>query len=378
MFTWACNSSKTDEHDDHDHDHTESHDEQSHGNEEHHHVHEGAISLPHEQAEMIGIKTEVIAPMTFYQVIKTSGQIQAAQGEERTIVATISGIVRFSKVGANEGKAVGKGESLFAISSSNLAEGDPVQRAKSNFDIAEKDFKRAESLIEHKLISQKEYNEIKLSYENARIAYEAVSGGGRSSGANISSPISGYIKSRLVEEGQFVNVGDPLMVVTQNNKLQLRADVSERYYKDLSTIKSANFRTAYDDKVYQLSDMNGKLISYGKVASDGYYVPVTFDFDNVGNIVPGSYVEVFLLSDKKEKTITVPLSSLTDEQGLYFVYCKVCKEDYEKREVTLGVSDGSRVEILSGLHEKDEVVTYGAYHVKLASASGSIPHSHHH
>lgn len=372
-LAWGCNSNKSDSHQEEEHIDVHDHEHEGHA-----HGEGEEIILSVEQAEMIGVKTEVVSLKPFYQVIKTSGQIQAAQGEERTIVATISGVVRFNKSGINEGKPVGRGESLFSISSSNLAEGDPVQKAKSAYEIAKKEFDRAEILIQDKLISQKEYNEIKLAFESAKIAYDAVAGGGRTSGANISSPIAGYIKSRLVEEGQFVNMGEPLMVVTQNNKLQLRADVSERYYKDLQAIKSANFRTPYDNQIYMLSEMSGKLISYGKAASDGYYIPVTFEFNNVGDIIPGSYVEVFLLSGVKENTIAIPLSCLVDEQGLFFVYCKLHDDEYERREVKLGASDGTQVEILSGLHEGDEVVTYGAYHVKLAAKSGAIPDSHHH
>jgi multidrug efflux pump subunit AcrA (membrane-fusion protein) len=47
--------------------------------------------------------------------------------------------------------------------------------------------------------------------------------------------------------------------------------------------------------------------------------------------------------------------------------------------VTLGGSDGQRFEVLSGLNEGDKVVTRGAIHVKLASASNAIPaHTHEH
>jgi len=47
--------------------------------------------------------------------------------------------------------------------------------------------------------------------------------------------------------------------------------------------------------------------------------------------------------------------------------------------VTLGANNGSEVQILSGLKPGDEVVTRGAYQIKLSSASNAIPaHSHSH
>ena len=55
----------------------------------------------------------------------------------------------------------------------------------------------------------------------------------------------------------------------------------------------------YDNKVYELGELKGRLLSYGK-ASGGtsFYVPVTFEFDNRGDVIPGSYVEVYLLSSE--------------------------------------------------------------------------------
>lgn len=234
-------------------------------------------------------------------------------------------------------------------------------------------------MIKDKLISEKEYNELKLNYENARISYQSVGQKMTSKGIGVSTPISGFIKSRLVGEGQYVEVGQPLMIVTKNQKLHLRADVSERYYKDLGNITSANFKTSYDKTVYRLSDLNGRLISFGRSAnSQEFLLPVNFEFNNVGQIVSGVYVEVFLLGQPKNNTISIPTSSLTEEQGLYFVYLQVHPDAYKKQEVSLGMNDGSNVEILSGLKTGDKVVSKGAYHVKLASTSEAIPHAHEH
>lgn len=357
--------------------HDHSHD--GHNHETSKEVHTDEIMFTPEQANAVGLEVVEVKPQTFHQVIKTSGQILAAQGDEVTLSATTSGIVSFNKPSLNEGLAVRGGESLVSISSRNMLDGDPVIKAKSSYEIAKREFERAESLINDKLISQKEYNEIKLNYENAKVVYDAIGQKTGSKGVGISSPIAGYVKSKLVNEGQYVEVGQALMTITQNRKLQLRADVSERYYKDLSTITSANFKTPYDKTVYSLADLNGRLVSYGKSASNQeFYVPVNFEFNNVGQIISGSYVEVFLLGQPRENILTIPESSLTEEQGIYFVYLQVHPDAYKKQEVTLGTSDGNSVEIRSGLKVGDKVVSKSAYHVKLASASAAIPHAHEH
>lgn len=63
-------------------------------------------------------------------------------------------------------------------------------------------------------------------------------------------------------------------------------------------------------------------------------------------MLAGSFVEVYLLSGERQGVISLPVSAITEEQGLNFVYLQVDAEGYKKQEVKLGMSDGARVEIL--------------------------------
>lgn len=337
------------------------------------------IILPPTKAKAAGVSSSIIEPGTFHQVIKTSGQIMAAQGDESVAVATVAGVVSFrGKV--IEGMSVSKGTPLILLSSKNMADGDPVQRARIAYENARKEYERMKTLLPDKIVSEKDFAQAEQAYENARISYEAVAKNHSAQGQAVTSPISGYVKSLLVKEGDYVTIGQPLVSVTQNRQLFLRADVSEKYYPYLRTIGSANFCTPYNNKVYTLKELNGRMLSYGKASdNNGYYVPVTFEFDNKGDIIPGSFVEVFLLSSPMENVISLPRTALTEEQGSYFVYLQVDEEGYKKQLVTPGADNGESVQILSGVKAGDKVVTQGAYQVKLASASNAIPaHSHEH
>ncbi|WP_279209353.1 efflux RND transporter periplasmic adaptor subunit [Bacteroides nordii] len=375
----------------HDHDH-EGHDHEKeghsstkeceghdHGSEASESEHSDEIILPKAKAEAAGVKVSTIEPGTFEQVIKTSGQVLAAQGDESVAVATVAGVVSFhGKV--TEGMSVGKGSTLLTISSSNIADGDPVQRARIAYEISKKEYERMKALVKNKIVSDKDFAQAEQNYENARISYEALAKGNTKGGQAISSPIGGYVKNILVKEGDYVTIGQPLVSVTQNRRLFLRAEVSEKYYPYLRTIGSANFKTPYDNKVYALKELSGRLLSFGKSAGDNsFYVPVTFEFDNKGDIIPGSFVEVYLLSTPMENVISLPRTALTEEQGLFFVYLQLDEEGYKKQEVTLGADNGQSVQILTGVKAGDPVVVNGAYQVKLASASNAIPaHSHEH
>ncbi len=367
-------------HDEHDHDvHHEA--EAAHEDEHAHEGHAaGEIVFKKQDAEAIGLQTKVMQPETFSEVIKTSGQIQSAQGTETVLVATVPGIVALGETRFVDGTAVRKGQAVLSLASRTLSDGDVATRAQNAYQTAKKEYERMQQLIGDKIVSQKDYEQARLAYENAKVAYDAIHGKQSAQGVAVTAPLSGYLKNILVKEGDYVTVGQPLATISQNSRLVLRADVSEKNYAYLPFVRSAYFKTPYDDKVYKLDELNGRLLSYGKSSeNNSFYIPVLFEFDNKGAVIAGSFVEVYLLGKPMEQVLSVPTSALVEEQGLYCVYLRLDEDCYKKQYVTLGADNGDAVQILSGLKAGDEVVTRGAYQIKLASASNAIPaHTHHH
>lgn len=365
-------------HEEHEHDH------EMHHEEEEAHAHEahgaGEVVLKKQDAEAIGLQTQTVQPGVFSEVIKTSGQIQSAQGSETVLVATVPGVVTLGDTRFVDGTAVRKGQPVLTLASNTLSDGDVAIRIKNAYQTAKREFERMEQLIGDKIVSQKEYEQARLAYENAKVAYDAIQGKQSVRGVAVTAPMNGFLKNILVKEGDYVTVGQPLATISQNNRLLLRADVSEKNYARLPMIRSAHFKTPYDDKVYKLDELDGRLLSYGKSSgNNSFYIPVLFEFDNKGAVIAGSYVEVYLLGKPMEQVLSVPTSALVEEQGLYCVYLRLDEDCYKKQYVTLGADNGEAVQILSGLKTGDEVVTKGAYQIKLASASNAIPaHTHHH
>ena len=380
-------------HDGHVHDH-EGHEHGAHENHTGHdhsgHSHEGDIHsegegspdeiiLSAESAAAAGVKAETIIPGKFRSVLEVSGRIMPAPGNESTVVANVPGVVSFAAP-LVEGSRVNEGSPMFTISSSNLQDGDPVQRARIAYETAQKEYERAAKLVEDNIVSRQEYEAAKGRYETARLTYEALAADGSGNGTAVKSPASGYVESCLVKEGDYVSVGTPLATVLSGNSMYLKADVSERYLSRLPGVKSANFRLSYSDKVFSTAGLDGRLLGYGRSTDEtNAYIPVTFAINATDDILAGAYAQIWLLSEERDGVISLPVEAITEEQGHNFVYIQLDPTCYKKQEVTLGATDGNRYEILSGLNGGETVVTHGAIHVKLASASNAIPaHSHSH
>ena len=134
------------------------------------------------------------------------------------------------------------------------------------------------------------------------------------------------------------------------------------------------------NEVFSTEALNGRVISFGKsVTENSPFIPITFEIDNIGNLIPGSIAEVYLKSTPIQNALIIPTSALMEEQGHFYVYEQTGGESFEKREVKLGASDGQDVQVLSGVLHGERVVTKGAYQIKLSTASGELPaHGHEH
>lgn len=348
----------------------------------HHDEVAGAIAFSKEQAWKIEFATAPAAKQEFHEVIRTNGQLISAPGDEMVIAANADGIVRFSGNKAQAGMAVQHGTPLFVISGDNLTQKNvdsSIRESRATYLKLKADYERASELVKDKIISQREFQTTKLAYDNARNDYNTVSKNYSGKGLGVAAPMSGFISSVSVTDGQFVQAGTPLATVSKNKRLLLRANVSQRYFSKLPGITSANF-TLPDGKTYDTSDLNGKVASFGKsAAANSAFIPISFEIDNMGGLISGSTVQVFLKSGAVANALVIPFTAVMEEQGIYYVYVQAGGESFVKREVQLGVNDGKNVQVLKGVAEGERVVSKGAYQIKLSAASGAMPaHSHEH
>jgi RND family efflux transporter MFP subunit len=318
----------------------------------------------------------------FGQVIKTTAQVESTQGDEILISAKTNGIVILSADHVLEGKSVSNGQVLYSISGSGLADNNSAvrfQEAKNNYDKTKADYERLTELAKDKIISEKDLLNAKNQYDNAKVVYDNLNKNFNESGQKVTSSMNGYVKQVFVQNGQYVEAGQPIVSISQNKTLLLKAEVQQKFAPLLGTISSANIRTLQNNQTFTLEQLNGKVLSYGRNANkDNYLIPVNLQIDNNGAFVSGGFVELYLKTQSSSQALTIPATALLEEQGIYFVFVQVHPELFEKREVKVGVSDGLKTEITKGIKAEERVVTTGAILVKLAQATGTLDaHSGH-
>ena len=371
-------------HDGHNHNHeaeTHNHDH-AHSSQPAAHNHgEGSINFPIDQQKKIDFEVVEVVTEPLYQVIRTSAQIVPSQEGEKILTATTSGIVTFESKDIVQGKDVKSGQVLFSIDNDEMADGSLEvrrQEIEADYEKAKAEYERKQSLAEDKIISESDLLDAKTEYLKAKKYYDNMIQNYPEGKTLHRATISGSVCEILVPNNSYVEAGQAIMTLAQNDKLYLRADVQSKYYPVLKDIKTANVRTN-DGIVYTINELGGRLLSYGKTTDiNNPLIPVTFEIKNNGNLIPGSFVEIFITAESNKMGVMLPNSAIVEEMGIYCVFVQTCAEDFEKRIITKGVTDGSKTQILKGVKAGERVVSKGAVNVKLAQGSAALdPHAGH-
>lgn len=366
----------------HSHDHNHEAKSQEPAANSHAHDHgEGSINFPIDQQKKIDFEVVEVVTEPLYQVIRTSAQIVPSQESEKILTATTSGIVAFESKDIVQGLEVKSGQVLFSIDNDEMADGSLEirrQEIEADYEKAKADYERKQSLAEDKIISESELLDAKAEYLKAQKYYDNMIQNYPEGKTLHRATISGSVCEILVPNNSYVEAGQPIMTLAQNDKLYIRADVQSKYYPVLKDIKTANIRTN-DGIVYTINELGGRLLSYGKTTDiNNPLIPVTFEIKNNGNLIPGSFVEIFITAESNKMGVMLPNSAIVEEMGIYCVFVQTCVEDFEKRIITKGVTDGSKTQILKGVAAGERVVTKGAVNVKLAQGSAALdPHAGH-
>ena len=252
-----------------------------------------------------------------------------------------------------------------------------VRLADVNLAQAEIDFQREKKLFEKKLVSADEYEKIRQTYQQAKEeksaaidALQVVRDGVSSNNANesstlVRSTISGIILDIPVKVGNSVilsnnfNDGTTIATVADMGNLIFRGNVDETEVGLLSVgmsmkisigaLENLNFNAQLEYISPKAVENNGANQFEIKAAVN---VPA-------GNKVRSGYSATAEITLKSAKNvIAIPESAVEFSNGKAFVYVvknSDKEKEYEKREVTIGISDGINIEIKKGLTLNEKV-----------------------
>lgn len=178
--------------------------------------------------------------------------------------------------------------------------------------------------------------------------------------SRIVAPFSGVVTARFADTGALIAAGTsssaqsvPVVRLAEISKLRLVLPVPE------SVAAQIHLGDPVKARVQALNqDFVGKVSRFAdSLDRQTRTMETEIDFENRdGHLIPGMYAETQLSLREKKDALTVPLESVTRDCEDATVLAVNPQNIIEERHVKLGLEDSARVEVLSGLTDKDRVV----------------------
>jgi membrane fusion protein, heavy metal efflux system len=353
------------------------------------------ISFLKEQQWSLDFGTALVEEQAVRESIRVPARIEARPGGAADVVAPIDGrLTRVVEVAL--GASVSRGQELARLLPPPSVPGDlpQLQRARAEAQtalaLATRDRERAERLTRAGAAPEKRLDEARSAEEQAQARFAAAEASltqynaARAGGGTdveglfvIRAPVSGVIAHRNAAAGANVSAGAQLFRVVDASQVHVIGQLPEAEASRARLVRAAEIEIpGQSDRV-----PTGRLVSVGKVLDpQSRTLPITFAFDNRALGFPvGHAALLHLLMDITAPRPVVPAAAIVDDAGRPIVFVQRQGETFERRAVTLGPRAGDLVQITDGVKRGDRVVTKGAYLVRLASLSSSVPaHGHVH
>ncbi|HEX8709665.1 MAG TPA: efflux RND transporter periplasmic adaptor subunit [Pyrinomonadaceae bacterium] len=255
-----------------------------------------------------------------------------------------------------------------------------VGSARVALELAEKQLRRYERLIETGDVSRSAYDQQRAQRDQLQQQYEAAVTQARQNYAGVetaraavtsartqiqqarkaiadavvTAPISGYVSDRQADVGEYVTTSSKLVTIVRTNPLRVRIDIPEqavaviREGQSVSVSVSAYPERAFSGRVARISP---------NVTANSRTMTVEAEVENGDGVLrPGQFATVRILEPQTSAALLVPARAVHTEAGTSHLFV-VNNGRAEKRIVQVGQAEGDLVEIRTGIAEGEQVIT---------------------
>ncbi len=348
---------------------------------------EGEITFLKETQWQIPFAVAPAAEVPLAPTVRASAVVSAAPSQSTIVAAPVEGLLAWSDGLPVVGRHVKRGERLAALVPAGAAESwsrlqADLATARVDLDLAEKELARVEDLRSRDLLPERRLQEAKAGVDRATAELAGnqrrVSAltSERSGAMPIRAPADGYVVAVGGAHGEKVEAGSPLVTVASGDGVMLEGRVHDRRRAELGTVASVAVKRGDWKAPRALTD--AKVLTE-RLVFDAHTLsaPLTVVADDPAGLSVGDLVELEVGVGEPEPRLAVPRSAVVEINGQDIVFVQKTGESFTRRRVTLGVTDPTHVEILSGIEPGDMVVVDGGFDVHVASLSGALE-SHRH
>lgn len=314
------------------------------------------------------LKVETVHLHSVRNLLELPGRVEADPAHLVHIYAPLSG--RLLNFKLSPGQEVIKGQTIAMLQSGDVAQARAeFEKARIETIRADHALERGEKLVAHEVMSQADFQELtatasaahaELERARQRIHELGFSEDGTTDVTAVTAPISGTVLEIGTASGEMqrsLETTNGIATVANLDTIWVTGDVFER---DLGLMHLQApveiILPAYPGETFR-----GTISNIGDALDPSTHsVKVRVVLANPGHRMKPQMFATLRIAQAKTARILVPLAAVLHENGATEVYVPSGPGKYILRQVAIGPTQGNQVEIVSGLHDGDQLVTEGA------------------
>jgi len=294
------------------------------------------------------VTTHILKGEVFTDEVELPGIIGASV--ETTVSSQISGTIK--DIYVHEGDHVKKGDIIASIDQSDYTIN--LESAKSNFNLAEINYKRVKKLLNQQAVSTAEFDRSKANFSSAKSRLDQAKLA--LSRCSIYAPITGIVDKKYTEDGELLTPGKKIVTIIDISTVKISIGIPEQDVDYVRKLKKVDFLVKSLDNKRITGDVNHISLSTNSMAK---VYPMEVDVKNDDeSLLPGMVVKAFVIRHVYKNSIILPIFSVIPGDNEYYTYV-VNNGIAEKRILKLGTFQEKSVQILSGLKSGDEIIDKG-------------------
>jgi HlyD family secretion protein len=250
-------------------------------------------------------------------------------------------------------------------------------------NLLEPQYKRFKELHEKKLVSDREFEEVKEQYEynlkRKELTYKSyksdsmartyqlaqlrqsenrmnasLNGVGQIlDGLVIKAPIAGQLAMEQIEVGQAMNSGARYGQIDVQDEFKVRVPIDELYLPRIGSGLRGKFTLSGVDHELEISKI------YPTITNGRFEVDMVFTGESPQGIRRGQSVRIRLQLSDSEQSLLLPTGGFFKDTGGNWVFVINSSGNAEKRSIRLGNKNPEYYEVLEGLVEGEKVIISG-------------------
>ena len=341
------------------------------------------FTLPQEQ--LAHLQITVVQKTAWAIAVHTTGTVDWDADRTTQAITQVNGPI--SRILVDMGSRVAAGDPLLYVASPDVANAiSTYKKARNREDLTRRVMERSKELLDRGAIAEKDFEGTQADYNDAitdvqnslqalkiyeitqaEIDQAQRQGVAISPELAVRAAIDGEIVQKLVSPGQLIQAGSTVcFVLSDVTKVWVQGHIFDH---DLPAVRVGD---TVEESNPSLARTFRGVVSYIGAMTDPTTrtTPVRIVTDNPhGLLKKDMFVDAVIHTQTRRNILTVPVSAvLHDEQNEPFVYVEREPGKFAQRQVKTGAEQDGSVEIVSGVHAGDKVVSEGSIFLQFANS----------